>query len=71
MDFSDEYHTFRVLEVDLNTFDRKDLECPGDVMAVYQYGDRIFATGSVSAQNTKQVSSSLKTSPPTAWGSGL
>ncbi|XP_003739440.1 uncharacterized protein LOC100906394 [Galendromus occidentalis] len=44
----------RVLEVDLNTFDRRDLNCPGDVMAVYQCGDRIFATGSVSAQNTKQ-----------------
>lgn len=44
----------RVLEVDLSTSDRKDLNCPGDVMAVYQCGDRIFATGSVSAQNTKQ-----------------
>lgn len=45
----------RVLEIDRRTGERRDLNCPSDVMALYRAGDRIFATGSVSARNTKQV----------------
>jgi len=44
----------RVLEIDRKTGERRDLNCPSDVMALYRAGDRIFATGSVSSRNTKQ-----------------
>ncbi|OQR73172.1 hypothetical protein BIW11_09910 [Tropilaelaps mercedesae] len=44
----------RVLEIDRRTGERRDLNCPSDVMALYRAGDRVFATGSVSSRNTKQ-----------------
>ncbi|XP_022649187.1 uncharacterized protein LOC111262726 isoform X2 [Varroa jacobsoni] len=44
----------RVLEIDRRTGERRDLNCPSDVMALYRAGDRIFATGSVSSRSTKQ-----------------
>lgn len=44
----------RVLEIDRRTGERRDLNCPSDVMSLTRVDDRLFATGSVSSRNTKQ-----------------